>query len=191
MNKKRHIFALMLIIIAAVCAVMFYRLSYPIKLNLATLDWQTSEYLRHGDGPTRNVKFLGAGVVIDEKEYYLINVDEEFGYVRLEAGPFGRHRIRNVGYGGGVFRTGIIESNGKKYLLFAGLDSAGIIDKVTVQIQGSTYELSIGKHRPFFDCTEIDANTTEEYVDLDKIAFYDERGNNITANYDLSGSSFQ
>ena len=191
MNKKRLILTLGLIIIVVACSVVFYRLSYPIKLNLATLDWQTSEYLRHGDGPPRTVKFLGTGVVIDEKEYYLISVDEDFGYIFLEAGPFGRHRIRNVGYGGGVFRKGIIESNGKKFLLFAGLDSIGIIDKVTVQIQDSTYEFNVGSHRPFFDCTEIDANTTEEYVDLDKIALYDENGNDITSNYDLSGGTFK
>ena len=191
MNKKRLILTLGLIIIVVACSVVFYRLSYPIKLNLATLDWQTSEYLRHGDGPPRNVKFLGTGVVIDEKEYYLISVDEDFGYIFLEAGLFGRHRIRNVGYGGGVFRKGIIESNGKKFRLFAGLDSIGFIDKVTVQIQDSTYEFNVGSHRPFFDCTEIDANTTEEYVDLDKIALYDENGNDITSNYDLSGGTFK
>ena len=151
MNKKRLMIASGLIIIVAVCAVVFYRLTYPVNLHMGTLDWVTSEYLRHGDGPTRNVKFLGAGLVIDEKGYYLISVDEDFGYVCLEEGPLGRHRIRNVGYGGGVFRKGIVESNGKKYLLFAGLDSIGVIDKITVQIQDSTYELSIGNHRPFLD----------------------------------------
>lgn len=191
MNKKRLILTLGLIIIAVVCAVAVYRLSYPIKLNLATLDWQTSEYLRHGDGPTRNVKFLGKGLVIDEIEYYLINVDEEFGYVRLEKGPLGRHRILNVGYGGGIFRPGIVDINEKKYLLFAGLDSGGVIDEITIEIQGSTYELNTGTHRPFLAHTEIDPNTTAEYVDLDKITLYDESGNDITANYDLSGGTFK
>lgn len=190
MNKKRLILAFGLIVMVLACAVLFYRLTYPIKLHMGTLDWETSEYLKHEDGLPRNVKFLGKGLVIDDIEYYLINVDEQFGYVRLEKGPFGRHRILNVGYGDGLFRKGIVDINDKKYLLFAGLDSLGAIDKITIEIQGSTYELSTGTYRPFLACMEIDAHTTKEYVDLDKITLYDENGNDITANYDLSGGTF-
>ena len=191
MNKKRLILAFGLLVTALACAVLFYRLTYPIKLHMGTLDWETSEYLKHGDGLPRNVKFLGKGLVIDDIEYYLINVDEQFGYVRLEKGPFGRHRILNVGYGDGLFRKGIVDINDKKYLLFAGLDSIGAIDKITIEIQGSTYELSTGTYRPFLSHTEINPNITEEYVDLDKITLYDSSGINISANYNLGGGTFK
>ena len=146
-NKKRLMRALGLIALAIICAVFFYLQTYPIKLNLATLDWQIIGELRRE--PEAKVKFLGTGVTIDRKEFYLISLDGKFGYASFERGPFGRHRLGVVGYGDGAFANGIIESKGKKYLLFSGLDSQGDIDKITVEIQGATYELTPGKHRPF------------------------------------------
>lgn len=96
-----------------------------------------------------------------------------------------------MSYGGGTFRKGIIESNDKKYLLFAGLDSGKKIKRIRVEIQGNDYDMNIGKNRPFFDCMEIDSKITEAYVDLDKITFYDENDVDITHYYDLGGGSFQ
>ena len=109
----------------------------------------------------------------------------------FEQGPLGRHRLRNVGYGDGAFANGIIESKGKKYLLFSGLDSGGTIDKITVEVQGFTYDLFPGKSRPFLTCCEVDPNIKVQNVNLFDIAFYDKAGNYITSDYELSGSRIQ
>ena len=188
LNKKRIKLVLGSIALVAICAVVFYLRAYPIKLNMVTLDWQTIGELR---GEDESLTVLGTGMSIDRKEFYLISVDGQFGYVSFERGPFGRHRLRNVGYGDGDFRNGIIESNGKKYLLFSGVDSGGDIDQITVKIQELSYDLKPHKSRPFLTYCEVDPNIKAQNVNLFDITFYDENGNDITSNYELSGGIIQ
>ena len=111
LNKKRIKLVLGSIALVAICAVVFYFRAYPIKLNMVTLDWQTIGELR---GEDESLTVLGTGMSIDRKEFYLISVDGQFGYVSFERGPFGRHRLRNVGYGDGDFRNGIIRERSVK-----------------------------------------------------------------------------
>ena len=188
MNKKRGILALGAIVLVTICAVAFYFRTYPIKLNMVTLDWKTIGEHR---GDDESLTVLGTGMSIDRKEFYLISVDGQFGYVSFERGPFGRHRLRNVGYGDGDFRNGIIESEGKKYLLFSGVDSGGDIDKITVKIGEFSYDLTPLKSRPFLTYCEVDPNIKARNVNLFDITFYDEVGNNITSNNELSGGQIQ
>ena len=102
MNKKRMKLVLGASVLVAICAVAVYFRTYPIKLNMVTLDWETISELR---GEDESLTVLGTGMSIDRKEFYLISVDGQFGYVSFERGPFGRHRLRNVGYGDGDFET--------------------------------------------------------------------------------------
>ena len=152
------------------------------------MDWQTIGELR---GEDESLTVLGTGMSIDRKEFYLISVDGQFGYVSFERGPFGRHRLRNVGYGDGDFRNGIIESDGKKYLLFSGVDSGGDIDKITVKIEEFSYDLTPLKSRPFLTYCEVDSSIKAQNVNLFDITFYDANSNDITSNYELSGGTIQ
>ena len=68
MNKKRLIHTLGLSVLVVICAVFFYFQTYPIKLNMAALDWKTIGELR---GVDESLKVLGAGLSIDRKEFYL------------------------------------------------------------------------------------------------------------------------
>ena len=191
MNKKRLIHTLVLSVLAVICAVALYFRTYPIKLNLVTLDWQVIREVKFEDESAPDVKFLGTGVTIDRKEWYLISLNGQFGYASFEQGPLGRHRLRNVGYGDGSFANGIIESNGKKYLLFSGLDSGGAIDKITVEVQSFTYDLFPGKSRLFLTFCEVDPNIKVQNVNLFDITFYDKAGDDITSDYELSGGRIQ
>lgn len=194
-NKKRLIRALGAITLATICTVFFYLQTYPIKLNLATLDWQVIREIERDPAP--EVEFLGKGLGIDRKEFYLISLDGKFGCVSFERGPFGRHRLGVVSYGDGSFANGIIESNGKKYLLFSGLDPHKAIHKITVEVQGYTYDLYPGKFSsvlsssPFLTHCEVDSNINAQKVNLFDIVFYDEMGNDITSNYELSAGLIQ
>ncbi|MBQ5754429.1 MAG: hypothetical protein IIV90_02060 [Oscillospiraceae bacterium] len=191
MTKKRLLRALAAALLAALCGAAFYFHTYPIKLNLATLDWQTVKLMQGNDGIAPDVKFLGRGVTVGRKEFYLISVDGQFGYVSFERGPLGRHRLRNVGYGDGAFANGVVESGDEKYLLFSGQDHAGAIKKITVELEGKTYQLEPGKTRPFLTCCPVDPNTKAQNADLFDIVFYNEDGADITAEYELSGGRIQ
>ena len=81
-----------------------------------------------------------------------------------------------------------MESEGKKYLLLGGRDTAARIARISVTIEGQTYELENPKPRDhFLLCTEIDARIQDNHIDRDRLRLYDEAGEDITELYDLSG----
>ena len=100
----------------------------------------------------------------------------------------GRYKIEYLRYGDGGLRDAIVESEGKKYLLLGGRDLTARIARMTVSIDGRSYELenpNPGDH--FLLCTEIDSRTEDNHIDRDRLAFYNKEGEDITELYDLSG----
>lgn len=71
------------------------------------------------------------------------------------------------------------------------MDSGGDIDQITVKIQELSYDLKPHKSRPFLTYCEVDPNIKAQNVNLFDITFYDENGNDITSNYELSGGIIQ
>lgn len=175
--------------LAAALSAAAYHFSYPIELNLATLpeeiaafhnreseDWDPSEITVYG------------GVSVGDREYYLLEMGEYLGSVTLRRSLTGRYRIEYLRYGDGGFRNAVVESGGKKYLLVGGRYLTARIARITVSIDGRSYELenpNPGDH--FLLCTEIDSRTEDNHVDLDKVRFFDADGKDITGDYDLSG----
>ena len=179
------------LVLAAVFAAAWYHFSYPIELNLATLPEEITAFLDHGAG-TWNASDIRLydGVELGNRVYVLLEtgMDMELGRVILERGPLGGYRIGRVGYGGGNFLDGIVESEGKKYLLLGGRDVAARITRIEVPIEGRTYELENPNPRDhFLLCAEIDSRTEDNHVDRDKVRFYSADGEDITGLYDLSG----
>ena len=177
------------LILAAALLAAWYHFSYPIELNMVTLpkeiaafhnreseDWDPSEITVYG------------GVSVGDREYYLMEMGEYLGSVTLKRSLTGRYQIEYLRYGDGSFRDAIVESGGKKYLLLGGRDLAARIARITVAIDGRSYELenpNPGDH--FLLCTEIDRRAEDNHVDLDKVRFLDADGKDITELYDLSG----
>lgn len=180
--------AVVLVLTAALLAAA-YHVSYPIKLNLATLpeeiaafhnreseDWDPSEITVYG------------GVSVGDREYYLMEMGEYLGSVTLRRGLTGRYKIEYLRYGDGGLRNAIVESGAKKYLLVGGRDLTTQIARITVSMDGRSYELenpNSGDH--FLLCTEIDSRTEGNHIDLGRLTFYNEAGEDITGLYDLSG----
>ena len=180
--------AAVLILAAAVLSAA-YHFSYPIELNLAMLpeeiaafhnreteEWDPSEITVYG------------GVCLGDREYYLMEIGEYLGSVTLSRGLTGRYRIEYLRYGDRGLQDAIVESEGKKYLLLGGRDLNARIARITVSIDGRSYELenpNPGDH--FLLCTEIDSRTEDNHIDLARLAFYNREGEDITELYDLSG----
>lgn len=178
-------------VLAAVLLAAWHHFSYPIELNMATLPEEIAAFLDHGTG-TWDVSDIRLydGVELGNRVYVLLEtgMEMELGRVILERGPLGGYRIDRVGYGGGNFLDGIVESGGKKYLLLGGRDIAARIARIEVAIEGRTYELenpNPGDH--FLLCTEIDSRTEDNHIDRNKVRFYGADGEDITELYDLSG----
>lgn len=179
------------LILAAALAAAVYHFSYPMELNLATLPEEIAAFLDHGSGTwdASDIR-LYDGVELGNRVYVLLEtgMEMEFGRVILERGPLGGYRIDRVGYGGGNFLSGIVESVGKRYLLFGGRDITARIAKITVSIKGRTYELENPASRDhFLLCAEVDSRIEDNHIDKDRVTLYDADGEDITGLYDLSG----
>lgn len=177
------------LVLAAALAAAAYHLSYPMELNMVTLPKQIAAFHNREseDWDPSEITVYG-GVSVGNREYYLMEMGEYLGSVTLRRGLTGRYRIESLRYGGGGFRNAVVESGGKKYLLVGGRDLTARIARITVSMDGRSYELenpNPGDH--FLLCTEIDPRTEDKHIDLDRLAFYNEAGEDITGLYDLSG----
>lgn len=177
------------LILVAVCALIGYHLSYPIRLNRETLPNHIEEhYSQSHNLKTPPTVKLYDGISMGQKEYFLIELGEDLGSVTLEKGLNGRYRFTHLGYGDGNFLDGIVESGGRKYLLFGGREISSQIFKITVLINGRIYELyNENAQSHFLLYTEIDKHTEDKHVDRSHIRLYNEKGEDITALFNLSG----
>lgn len=176
-------------ILAAALLAAWHHFSYPIELNMVTLPKEIAAFYNRGsdEWDPSEITVYG-GVRLGDREYYLMEIGEYLGSVTLSRSLTGRYRIEYLRYGSGGLRDAVVESEGKKYLLLGGRDLNARIARMTVSIDGRSYELenpNPGDH--FLLCTEIDSRTEDSHIDLDRLAFYNEEGEDITELYDLSG----
>ena len=177
------------VFILAALLTAWYHFSYPIKLNMVTLPKEIAAFLNREseDWDPSEITVYG-GVSVGNREYCLMEIGEYLGSVTLKRSLTGRYKIEYLRYGDAEPWDAIVESEGKKYLLLGGRDLTARIARMTVSIGGRSYELenpNPGDH--FLLCTEIDSRTEDSHIDLDRLAFYNEEGEDITELYDLSG----
>lgn len=163
--------------------------AHPIELNMATLPEQIAAFHnRESEDWDPSEITVYSGVSVGNREYYLMEIGEFLGSVTLERGLTGRYKIKYLRYGDGGFQDTIVESGGRKYLLLGGRCLTARVARITVSIDGRSYELenpNPGDH--FLLCTEIDSRTEDNHVDLDKVRLFDADGKDITGGCDLSG----
>lgn len=187
-TAKRVIVSLLLVL---VCAVIAYHHSYPIKqLHTVTLPQQIRDAYQNGHAaPAIQVYDR---VELGDKVYFLISMGEELGSVTVEKGLTGRYRFTHLGYGDGAFRNGIVEHDGRKYLLYGGRDVTAQISKISVEIHGEVYQLELSKAADhFLLCTEVKSYTEDRHVLPDQVTLFNAQGEDITEQYDLSGGGIQ
>ena len=181
--KRRAVLALAVLAVVVLCALAGICLTYPIKLDQATLPGYLADFYDRG----RSTPLSPQVTVYDELElgrrnYYLFELgpDLELGTATLERGPLGRYRIVRMGWGGGNFQNSVVESGGKKYLLIAGRDAGEQIAKISAQLGGETYDLyPQGDH--FLVCTELSDTVGDTHVD--DLTFYNGAGEDISGDY--------
>lgn len=177
------------LVLAAALAAAAYHFSYPIELNMATLPEEIAAiYNRESEDWDPSEITVYDGVALGNREYYLVEMGEHLGSVALRRSLTGRYKIEYLRYGDGGLRDAIVESGGKKYLLLGGRDLNARVARITVSIDGRTYELENPAPRDhFLLCAEVDPWIEDNHIDKDRVTFYDEAGEDVTGLYDLSG----
>jgi len=178
-----------ILLLAALLLAAAYQVSYPIEWNLVTLPEEIAAFHNRESedlDPSEITVYDGVGV--GNREYYLIEMGESLGSVALKRSLTGRYKIEYLTYGDGGLRDSIVESGGRKFLLLGGRDPEVRLAKITVSIDGLTYDLEKNWPRDhFLLCAEIDGRVEDSHVDRDKVRFYSADGEDITGLYDLSG----
>ncbi len=177
--------AVLLLIVMAV----IYHLSFPIEADLANLEEYIKDFYNRGYSVEYSpVIKIHDSVILGKRKYMLIEIDEDIGNVVLEQSITGRFKIERLGYGDSNFRDGIIESEGKKYLLYGGRNTSLEIASITFTLDGFTYGLDIPEKTRFFVYTEIDRHIEENHLDLGNLRIYNSEGEDITEKVDLSSA---
>ena len=176
-------------ILAAALLAARYHFSYPIELNMVTLPKEIAAFHnRESEDLDPSEITVYDGVGIGNREYYLIEMGEHLGSVALKRSLTGRYKIEYLTYGDGGLRDSIVESGGRKYLLLGGRDPEVRLARITVSIDGLTYDLEKNWPRDhFLLCAEIDSRVEDHRIDRDKVRFYSADGEDVTGLYDLSG----
>lgn len=180
---------------AAICllilAGLLYQSAYPIEPDRSNLTDCIQDFYLHGSSaaPPSVITYDSDAVELGDRTYILLEIGEnlDLGHVVLERSWTGRYKILNLGYGGGNFRSGVVEQDGKKYVLLGGRNTGEEIAGAVFTLDGFPYSLEIPEQSRFLACTEIDSRIESTHLDLDALTLYNARGEDITEAYDLSG----
>ena len=189
---KKVSITILSVLILALCAVGIIR-STTFPLDPATLPDHICDFYNIGrPQPLSPSIRVYDSVELENTVWYLIEIGEDIdlGYVKLERNILGRYKIVRLGYGG--FHDGVVRSGEKAYYLFSGRDVTGRIAKITMTQNGETCTMENAEGKThFLFCTELSPQLGDYDFDRSTLRFYDEDGNDITAEYDLSGGGIQ
>lgn len=186
MKKKPALWITLGIVLAVACAAAIYCCAYPIPARSADMTQVIQNYYSgRQDAPSQIA--VRSSIALGGREYYLIELDGSFGRATLQTGLFGRRRLTHIGCGGN-FADGIVEANGKHYLVIGMRDFAEEVETITATIAGETYELRAGGNSGYIlSHTEVSPFVEDNHIDLSCIKLYNASGTDITANYSLHG----
>lgn len=191
---KKVSITILSVLILALCAVGIIR-STTFPLDPATLPDHICDFYNIGrPKPLSPSIRVYDSVELENTVWHLMEIGEDIdlGYVKLERNILGRYKIVRLGYGGGSFHDGVMFSGDKAYYLFGGRDVTGRIVRITMTQNGETCTMENAEGKThFLFCTELSPQLGDYDFDRSTLRFYDKDGNDITAEYDLSGGGIQ
>jgi hypothetical protein len=187
-KKKRVLLCVGAVILLAI-GVVVYVFSFPIRADGTNLKETIVDFYDKGrttQTPTSSLE-LYQWVTLGNTHYVLMELEQQLGYVALEKNFAGRQKIRHMGWGDTSFRYGIVEEKGKRYVLFGGRNTGGQIARVTFTQGGLPYQRELTGEGHFFLCVQLQKGLEpEDGLDLETVRFYNEAGEDITDQYNLS-----
>ena len=179
--------------------------TYRVEPDLSNLEELTNHWLSRGDEVQVDFQLqFHEPVKVGDLVYVPMEVGQELqlGYIRLEEGPNGKYKIARTGRTGGSFSNGVIQADGKQYLMFLGRNRFGEIASArfywdggyayesAIPPEGYTYRLEIPEQAVFPVCTQVDDNIPTGMPSLEDLTLYDAQGEDITDALVRSGGGF-
>ena len=185
--KKKAAVILSVILLIAVYALIAVNAEY--KLEISDVKYGAVDFINRGEAPqsykaSESYSWFNT-IGLGSKCFAMFEITNPSGElmlceVELKEGNNGKYKIDSVRYGDGNFRERIVDQDGKKYFLLGGRNTALLIAKVSVEIEGESYILDIPNKERFFVYTEINPKTSENHILPDKITFLNNAGEDIS-----------
>ena len=191
---KKVSITILSVLILALCAVGIIR-STTFPLDPATLPDHICDFYNIGrPQPLSPSIRVYDSVELENTVWYLIEIGEDIdlGYVKLERNILGRYKIVHLGYSGGSFHDGVVRSGGESLLPLWRPRCDRPHRKITMTQNGETCTMENAEGKThFLFCTELSPQLGDYDFDRSTLRFYDKDGNDITAEYNLSGGGIQ
>lgn len=157
--------------------VLIYHFSFPVQEDCSNLSECINNFSNRGYSIaySNDIKLYDS-VVLGNKQYILIELNGQLGRIVLVHGNMGRYRIDELDNGSGNFTEEIVDSNGKKYLLFGGRNTNFELSSITFTLEGQNYRVDIPAEKSFLVHTEVDRRMQLTHMDLDRLRFYNAQG---------------
>lgn len=161
------------------------QINCTVRADNSNLEEHALRYLNRGRRMPAEELRLYDWVDLGKERYVLteyIQTDEpQLGMIVLEKGLNGRYKIDHIGYGDGNFREKVVADGEQKYYIFGGRNAYFGIEEVKTVLDGREYIMEVPEGDRFLICTEVASTTEASHGDLDKLAFYNGSGADITA----------
>ena len=176
--------------------------TYRVEPDLSNLEELTNHWLSRGDEVQVDYQLrFYEPVEVGDLVYVPMEVGQELqlGYIRLEEGPNGKYKIARTGRTGGSFSNGVIQADGKQYLMFLGRNRFGEIASArfhwdggdAYESEGYTCELDIPQADVFLVHARVEDKIPADMVSPEDITLYDARGQDISDSINQSGSDIR
>lgn len=161
---------------------------FPVKTDHSNLVECISDFHNRGNSIKLTPEIvLHDSVTIGNSTYFLLEINGALGSTVLVQNMIGRYKVDRLSYGSGNFNDQIVESEGNKYILYAGKNKALEISSMVFTLEGFTYTLDIPEKSEFLVWKKIDSRIEDVHLDLDTVRLFNAEGKDITEQYDLSG----
>ena len=180
--------------------------TYRVEPDWSNLEELTNHWLSRGDEVQVDYQLrFYEPVEVGDLVYVPMEVGQELqlGYVRLEEGPNGKYKLAGTGRTGGSFSNGVIQADGKQYLMFLGRNRFGEIASArfhwdggyeyedAIPPEGYTCELDIPWTDVFLVHARVEDKIPADMVSPEDITLYDAQGQDISDSIDQSGSDIR
>ena len=192
--KKFALFFSAAAVLCILTGLTAYHRSFPLDADLNGLEPAALQWFNRGRSVPCEADQLELyqPVTVGSRTYVPLELDGRLGYLCLSRGFTGRYKFDHSGRGTGSFRTGVVESDGVRALLFLGRNGDDRIARAVFSPEdGGTYELDVPASPVFLVSAPADDTVSTGSISIEEITFYDSQGRDITESFDLSGGTIQ
>ena len=189
--KKNIIGVVVIVVIIAILCGLGYYLSYPINFEKTDVESYLESHIEDTRSEFLDVKLYDE-IEIANTKFVSMEVDGNIGYAKFESNLFGKYKQDSLNYGGGDFSNGIVNIDGKNYLMFLGRNKENKIAKAVFSLENNQkIEIDVPNKDVFFIYSPVGSDVKELVVYLDNIKLFNASGEDITGTVNLSGGDIR